>query len=153
MFMQRRLDPFAAAPTEMKHWLDLSLALKGVEPSLAKLVLVRASQINGCANCLYMHTKEARDEGETEARLYALNSWRESAFFSDRERAALAWTDTLTEVAVKRAPDNVYAEFAAYFTPEEQVQLTLTINVINGWNRIAVGFGLTPPAEAGRAAA
>ena len=81
-------------------------------------------------------------KGRPEARLYALNCWQDSAFFSDRERAALAWTEALTEVAVKRAPDNIYAEFAAHFTPEEQVQLTLTINVINGWNRIAIGLAL-----------
>ena len=151
--MQPRLNPHAAAPAAMQRWLDYSLSLRGaIEPSLANLVLVRASQINGCANCLYMHTQEARQAGESEARLYVLSAWRESPLFTDREQAALAWTEALTEVATRRAPDAVHADLAARFTLEEQVHLTLLINVINGWNRIAVGFGLVHPVEA-RAAA
>jgi AhpD family alkylhydroperoxidase len=141
--MTARLDPFAAAPAQMKLWLDMSLGIApSVEHSLLELVKIRASQINGCANCLRMHTADARNSGETEQRLYLLNAWREAPCYTPRERAALAWTEVLTQVATARAPDEVYQEFAFEFTPEEQVQITLMINAINGWNRIAVGFNL-----------
>jgi AhpD family alkylhydroperoxidase len=151
--MHPRLDPFAAAPADMKAWLDLSLGLKGLEPSLQELVKIRASQINGCANCLHMHTRDARKQGETEERIYLLNAWRESPLYTERERAALAWTETLTLVAEKRAPDEAYGDLAAQFTAEEQVQLSLLINVINGWNRIAVGFGMVHATQSARSAA
>ncbi len=151
--MTPRLEPFAAAPVAMKAWLDFTLGLKALEPSLRELVKIRASQINGCGNCLHMHARDARQMGETEMRIYLLNAWRESPLYSDRERAALAWTETLTLVSTERAPDNVYADLKAHFTDEEQVQLTLLINAINGWNRIAVGFGMVHPVEAAAAAA
>jgi AhpD family alkylhydroperoxidase len=138
------LNPFAAAGHDMGAWLSYSqkaVASLGLEPSLLHLVKVRASQLNGCANCLNMHTQEARADGETEQRLYLLSAWQEAPVYSDRERAALAWTDALTLVATQGAPDDtLHAELAAQFTEEEQVQLTLAINIINGWNRIAVGF-------------
>ena len=141
--MTARLDPFAAAPVQMKAWLDMSQTIApDLEHSLLELVKIRASQINGCANCLNMHTRDARAAGETEQRLYVLSAWREAPFFSDRERAALAWTEALTSVATERAPAHVYEPLAAHFSKAEQVQLTLMINVINGWNRIAVGFDL-----------
>lgn len=141
--MTQRLDPFAAAPTQMKVWLDMSLKIApAIEHSLLELVKIRASQINGCANCLNMHTADARKAGETEQRIYLLSAWHEAPVFSARERAALAWTDALTLVSTARAPKEVYDALAAEFTPEEQVQLTLMINVINGWNRVAVGFDL-----------
>jgi AhpD family alkylhydroperoxidase len=141
--MTARLDPFAAAPAQMKLWLDMSLRIApSVEHSLLELVKIRASQINGCANCLRMHTADARNAGETEQRLYLLSAWPEAPCYTPRERAALAWTEVLTQVATARAPDAVYQEFAFEFTPEEQVQITLMINAINGWNRIAVGFNL-----------
>lgn len=151
--MTPRLEPFAAAPVAMKAWLDFTLGLKALEPSLRELVKIRASQINGCGNCLHMHARDARQMGETEMRIYLLNAWRESPLYSDRERAALAWTETLTLVSTERAADNVYADLKAHFTDEEQVQLTLLINAINGWNRIAVGFGMVHPVEAAAAAA
>ena len=141
--MTQRLDPFAAAPVQMKAWLDMSLKIApAIEHSLLELVKIRASQINGCANCLNMHTADARKAGETEQRIYLLSAWHEAPVYSARERAALAWTDALTLVSTARAPKEVYDALAAEFTPEEQVQLTLMINVINGWNRIAVGFDL-----------
>jgi AhpD family alkylhydroperoxidase len=141
--MTQRLDPFAAAPASMKAWLDMSQKIApAIEHSLLELVKIRASQINGCANCLNMHTADARKAGETEQRLYLLSAWHDAPVFSARERAALAWTDALTLVSTARAPQELYDGFAAEFTPEEQVQLTLMINVINGWNRIAVGFDL-----------
>jgi AhpD family alkylhydroperoxidase len=141
--MTQRLDPFAAAPAQMKAWLDMSLKIApSIEQSLLELVKIRASQINGCANCLKMHTAEARKAGESEERIYLLNAWREAPSYTARERAALAWTEALTLVSTERAHDDVYAEFAFEFSEEEQVQLTLMINTINGWNRLAVGFNL-----------
>ncbi|MDP5277910.1 carboxymuconolactone decarboxylase family protein [Sphingomonas sp. DG1-23] len=141
--MTQRLDPFAAAPAQMQTWLDMSLKIApAIEPGLLELVKIRASQINGCANCLNMHTADARKAGETEQRIYLLSAWHEAPLFSARERAALAWTDALTLISTARAPQELYDAFAAEFTPEEQVQLTLMINAINGWNRIAVGFDL-----------
>lgn len=141
--MTARLDPFAAAPAQMQAWLDMSLKIApAIEHSLLELVKIRASQINGCANCLNMHTADARKAGETEQRIYLLSAWHEAPVYSARERAALAWTDALTLVFSERAPQAAYDALAAEFTPEEQVQLTLMINVINGWNRLAVGFDL-----------
>ena len=152
--MTPRLNPFAAAPAPMKAWLDFSTSLKGVEPLLAHLVKIRASQINGCANCINMHTREARALGESEERIYLLDAWRESPFYSPHERAALAWTEALTRLPDAGAPEEVYAALKDHFDEEEQVALTLLIVTINGWNRIAVGFGLfNPTASATRQAA
>ena len=139
-----RMDPWAAAPAPLKAFVDYALAAKadGLEASLQHLVEVRASQINGCANCVNMHTVFAREHGETEQRLYLLSAWREAPCYTDRERAALDWTDHLTLVADKRAPDAVYAALDAQFSKEEQVKLTMMIVNINGWNRLAIGFGL-----------
>jgi AhpD family alkylhydroperoxidase len=154
--MTARLDPFAAAPQPMKTWLAASLSLTGgLEPSLAELVKIRASQINGCANCLNMHTAEAREKGETEQRIYLLSAWREAPCYSDRERAALGWTEAMTRISEGHAHASAYEALKAHFTEEEQVKLTLAIVVINGWNRIAVGFGVfvDPSAAKARAAA
>jgi len=146
---------FAAAPAEMQAWMAYGKALlakAGLEPGLMELVKIRASQINGCAVCLHMHTAEARSKGETEERLYLLDAWRDSPLYSERERAALAWTEALTLVAETRAPDDVYAALKEQFTEEEQVKLTLLIVAINGWNRIQVGFRGVHPAAARKAA-
>jgi AhpD family alkylhydroperoxidase len=115
-----------------------------LEPSLLELVRMRASQINGCAFCLDMHSKDARANGETEQRLYALNAWRETPFFTDRERAALAWTEAVTLISESHAPDDVYEEARQRFSEEELVNLTLAIATINGWNRLAIGFRQVP---------
>ncbi len=138
------LNPFETARAEMSAWLGYSQkAGAGLEASLAHLVKIRASQLNGCANCLNMHNQEARRDGETGQRLYVLAAWRDAPFFSDRERAALAWTEALTLVATKGPPDEATHEaLAAQFSEEEQVKLTMLINAINGWNRIAIGFRL-----------
>jgi len=143
-------DLFAAAPDLMKKWSAASLAVNAsLEPGLAHLVKIRASQINGCANCINMHTAEARAEGETEQRLYLLSAWREAPVYSERERAALAWTDALTRLSEGHGHETAREALTQHFTKEEQVKLTLMINIINGWNRIAVGFGLfVDPAEA-----
>jgi AhpD family alkylhydroperoxidase len=117
-----------------------------------ELVRIRASQINGCAMCLHMHTADARKQGETEERLYLLDAWRESPLYTPRERAALAWTEALTLVAETRAPDEVYEELRAHFTEQEQVNLTLLIVAINGWNRLNVGFRTVHPVAESQAA-
>lgn len=111
-----------------------------LEPALLELVRLRASQINGCAYCIDMHSKDARAHGENEQRLYALNAWRETPFYTDRERAALAWTEALTLISEDHAPDPVYAEVREHFNEEELVDLSLAIVAINGWNRLAIGF-------------
>ena len=152
--MTAKIDLFAAAPTLMKSWMGTSLAVSGsLEPSLIALVEVRASQINGCANCLNMHTAHAREEGETEQRLYLLSAWKEAPCYTDRERAALGWTDTLTCLSEGHVLEQARAALTDHFTEEEQVKLTLMINVINGWNRLAVGFGLWVDPAAAKAMA
>lgn len=139
--MTAKLDLFAAAPSLMKDWHRTSLAISSsLEPSLSELVKIRASQINGCANCINMHTVYARENGETEQRIYLLPAWREAPCYTDRERAALGWTEALTRLCEGHTHDSAYEALQAHFTDEEQVKLTLMINVINGWNRIAVGF-------------
>ena len=142
-----RLNPPNASPDAYKAMLAVSAYTEqcGLEHSLLELVKTRASQINGCAYCLHMHTQDARKMGETELRLHLLAAWRESTLYTPRERAALAWTEALTLLPQSAAPDADYAELAAHFTPKEQVDLTLAIGVINSWNRIAVGFRLQHP--------
>ncbi|WP_027797152.1 carboxymuconolactone decarboxylase family protein [Paraburkholderia acidipaludis] len=141
--MTARLDPFAVAPAPMKSWMSTSLAVAGsLDPTLVSLVEIRASQINGCANCLNMHTVDARARGETEQRLYLLSAWREAPCYTDRERAALGWTEALTRLSEDQTLEDARTALSDHFTEEEQVKLTLMINVINGWNRLAVGFGL-----------
>ncbi|HWR36816.1 MAG TPA: carboxymuconolactone decarboxylase family protein [Clostridia bacterium] len=112
----------------------------GLETSLLELVKMRASQINGCAYCLDMHSKDARAAGETEQRLYLLSAWREAPFYSDRERAALAWTEAVTLVNETHAPDEIYELAREQFSEEELVNLTMAIIAINGWNRLEIGF-------------
>ena len=145
---------FAAAPDVMKKWASTSLAVaSSLEPALIRLVEIRSSQINGCANCINMHTQEARAQGETEQRIYLLSAWREAPCYSDRERAALGWTEALTRLSEGHALESAREALKAQFSKEEQVKLSLMINVINGWNRIAVGFGMfIEPADAKSAA-
>ena len=152
--MTPRLNPFAAAPGAMQDWLEWgkNLVAKGLEPSLMELVKIRASQINGCAFCLHMHTMDARKGGETEERLYLLDAWRESPLYSARERAALTWTEALTRLSETGAPDDAYEALKREFTEEEQVKLSLLIVAINGWNRIQVGFRAVHPVEKRKAA-
>ena len=111
-----------------------------LERPLLELIKIRASQINGCAYCLDMHTKDARRAGETEQRIYALNAWRETPFFSERERAALEWTEAVTRVADTHVPDEIHQRVAALFDEAELVALTFAVVVINSWNRLAVSF-------------
>lgn len=124
----------------------------GLELSLIELVKIRASQLNGCAVCLDMHSREAMHAGETHERIIMLDAWRESMLFNDRERAALGWTEALTKLSETGAPDDVYEAVKTNFTEEEQVNLTLMIGVINTFNKIGVGFRVPPLAEQRKAA-
>lgn len=124
--------------------LERAVNQSGLEASLRELVKLRASQMNGCAYCIDMHTKDARAAGESEQRLYALNAWRETPFYTDRERAALEWTETITNIADGHAPDDVFFRVRQYFNEGELVTLTLAIVAINGWNRLAIGFRAVP---------
>ncbi len=146
---------FAAAPGLMKKWTATSVDVaSSLDPTLVALVEIRASQINGCANCINMHAQDARAKGETDQRIYLLSAWREAPCYTERERAALGWTEALTKLCEGHALDSAREALQAQFTDPEQVKLTLMINVINGWNRIAVGFRqFVDPAEAKAAAA
>ncbi len=141
--MQPRLDPANIAPGAYRAMLALEAYVhnhSGLDESLLNLIKTRASQINGCAYCIDMHTKDARALGETEQRLYGLNAWREAPYYTDRERAALGWTEALTLVAEDHVPDDVYEEAKKHFSDEELVNLSLAVVAINGWNRLAIAF-------------
>jgi AhpD family alkylhydroperoxidase len=150
--MQTRLDYQAAFPEGVQAMLHLEAAIRrsGLEAPLMELVKFRASQMNGCAFCLDMHSKDARAHGETEQRLYGLSAWREAPFYTDRERAALAWTEAITNIQQGHAADKVYAEVRQQFNEQELAKLTFAITQINSWNRIAIAFrpevgGYQPP--------
>ncbi len=145
--MTPRFDYNKAAPDAIKAMLALShySHQSGLDPALTELVKIRASQLNGCAYCLELHTREARAMGETEPRLHLLAAWRESPLYTERERAALAWTEAITLVATSHAPDDVYAAARAQFSESELVNLTLAIGVINTWNRLAIAFRAVHP--------
>ena len=144
--MEPRLNYSKAAPAGYRAMSQLNRYVEdcGLEPLLLELVKMRASQLNGCAYCIDMHSKDARALGESEQRLYALNAWRETDFYSERERAALLWTEELTLLSETHVSDALYEEVHQHFTDEEMVNLTLAIVVINGWNRLAVGFRSQP---------
>lgn len=144
--MKPRLKSHEVAKGAMEAMLGLEkyIAQTGLEPGLLHMIKVRASQMNGCAYCLDMHWKDARAIGETEQRLYMLDAWRESPFYSDRERAAFAWTEALTLVTEGHVPDDVYDEARKSFSEAELVNLTLAVVAINGWNRISIAFRNTP---------
>jgi AhpD family alkylhydroperoxidase len=147
--MKARLNAYTAAPETMKAVAAIEpiIAASGLESSLIELVKTRASQINGCAYCIHMHTKDARAHGETEERLYLLDAWRESPLYSERERAALAWTEALTLISETHAPDDVYEELRKHFNEAETANLTTLIGVINTWNRIAIGLRYQHPVK------
>ncbi|MFA6112789.1 MAG: carboxymuconolactone decarboxylase family protein [Sphingomonas sp.] len=148
--MTTRLNPFIRPDSPINLLVDFGTKASqlGLETSLMELVKTRASQINGCAVCLDLHTRVARKHGETEQRLYMLDAWRETPLYTDRERAALAWTEALTRLTDGHASDENYEMLIAEFTPEEQAALTLLIVAINGFNRIGVGFRAGPMTEA-----
>ena len=144
--MEQRLDFYKASPEGIKALaaFDAAVSKLGIEPSLLELVRLRASQINGCAYCVDVHTRDARKRGETERRLYAVSVWRETPFFSPRERAALAWTEAITQISITHAPDDVAKELSTLFTEREMVDLTLAIATVNSWNRLSIGFRKMP---------
>lgn len=144
--MEPRLNPYKSSPKGYQAMANLEQFVDscGLERPLLELVKMRASQINGCAYCLDMHSKDARALGETEQRLYLLNAWRESPQYTDRERAALEWTEALTLVSESAVEDDVYERVKPHFTPEELTNLTLAIVAINGWNRLSIAFRATP---------
>lgn len=145
--MNPRLNSHQVAPELLKPLLDLSMKVEssGLEHSLLELIKIRASQLNGCAFCIHMHTRDARAHGETEERIYLLSAWHESPLYTERERAALGWTEALTLVSQTHAPDADYEALRAHFSEKEMVNLTLAIGVINTWNRLAVGFRAIHP--------
>ncbi len=144
--MEQRLDFYKANPHAIKALLSLEerVGKSGLEKPLAELVRLRASQINGCAFCVDMHTADARKGGETERRLATVVTWRETPFFTDRERAALEWTEALTLVSHEHVPDAVWEAVKPHFSEAELVDLTLLISAINAWNRFAIGFRKMP---------
>jgi AhpD family alkylhydroperoxidase len=148
--MKARLNAYTAAPETMKAMAAIEpiIAATGLEPSLIELVKIRASQINGCAYCIHMHTKDARAHGETEERIYLLDAWRESPLYTERERAALAWTEALTLISVTHAPDADYEELRRHFNETATANLTTLIGVINAWNRLAIGLRYQHPVKA-----
>ena len=150
MSHEQRLDFRTASPKAYAAagGLEAYIQSSGLERALIELVKMRASQINGCAFCLDMHSKDARRTGETEQRLYVLPAWRESPLYSTREQAALAWTECLTRVATDGAPDEAYAAMQAEFSPKEIVDLTMLIGLINLWNRLAIGLRAQHPVAA-----
>jgi AhpD family alkylhydroperoxidase len=144
--MKARMDYRKASPDGARAMGELHAFLHkcGLERSLLELVKLRASQINGCAHCIDMHTKELRADGESEQRLYLLNAWREAPMYSDRERAALAWTEALTLVTHGHVPDDVYEQARAEFNERELANLTLAVVAINAANRINIAFRTVP---------
>jgi AhpD family alkylhydroperoxidase len=144
--VQLRLDISKLAPgVRTAMWgLEKYVRESGLEAPLLELVRLRASQINGCAYCIDMHTKDARAGGESEQRLYTLSVWRETPFFTDREHAALEWAEAVTEVASSHVPDDVYERARKQFTEVELGNLTMAIVAINGWNRLAIAFRQVP---------
>ena len=144
--MEARFSYVKAAPGAFKSMLALSQYIRecGLEQSLLTLIDLRASQINGCAYCLDMHWKDARASGENEQRLYSLDAWRESPFYTDRERAALAWTEAVSLITHGHVPDEVYEEVRPHFSEKELSDLTLAIVTINGWNRLNISARTVP---------
>ena len=148
--MKPRMNFFQAAPDTIKALsaLETQIQASGLEQSLIELVKTLASQINGCAFCINMHTQDARKHGETEQRLYLLNAWREAPLYSERERAALAWTEAVTLISETHASDEVYEQVCGEFSETETVNLTMLIATINAWNRLAIAFRSVPPVRA-----
>jgi len=143
--MQPRIDPKVAPGVyQAMRGLETYLHQSGLEPSLLLLIKLRASQINGCAYCIDMHWKDARANGESEQRLYGLDAWQESPYYTDRERAALAWTEAVTRVAETHVPDDVYEEVRPHFSEKELADLTLAVAAINAWNRLAIATRAEP---------
>jgi len=152
--VQRRLNPFAVVPDGLAALVNVENYLKGcgLDQKLVLLVHMRASQINGCAYCLHMHSEEARKIGETDMRLHLLDAWHESNLYSEREQAALAWTEALTDIKATHAPDAVYEQARKQFSEKELANLSIAIAMINAWNRLCIGTRAVHPADLAKAA-
>ncbi|MEI5677913.1 MULTISPECIES: carboxymuconolactone decarboxylase family protein [unclassified Mesorhizobium] len=152
--MKPRLEFFKADPELLKavQTLNAKVDQCGLEKSLLHLIKLRASQINGCSYCVDMHTREARADGESEQRVYLVSAWRESPLYSDRERAAFEWTETLTRLADKPVTDSLYTEMLEHFSEQELVKLSVAVGMINVWNRLCVPFHAIHPVERAKAA-
>lgn len=144
--MEPRINLLKEAPSVFQALLDFSNSLtkSGLDKSLVDLISLRASQINGCAYCIDMHWKDLRAAGESEQRLYGLDAWEESPYYTDRERAALAWTEAVTNVREGHVPDEVYEQVRRSFSEKELAELTLAVVAINGWNRLNIGLRTVP---------
>jgi AhpD family alkylhydroperoxidase len=153
--MQQRLDVMKISPAAYKALAGVQAYVdqSGLERSLLDLVKIRASQINGCAFCLVMHTNDARKHGETDERMYLLDAWHEAPVFTARERAALAWVEAVTLIADSHVPDDVYEEAREQFSEKELVDLTAAVVAINAWNRVSIAFRLMPQLQAAKIAA
>ena len=153
--MQQRIDFTKVSPAAYKAAAALQTYVdqSGLEPKLRELIKIRASQVNGCAHCLAMHTRDARKLGETDERMHLLNAWREAPLYSAREQAALAWTEALTLIAHDHVPDEVFEQARKQFSEKEIVDLTLAVAAINTWNRIAISMRAPPQVESAKAAA
>ena len=153
--MQQRIDVTKASPAAYKAVAALQTYVdqSGLDAKLRELIKIRASQLNGCAYCLVMHTRDARKHGESDDRMHLLNAWHEAPVFTDKERAALAWTDALTLVSETHVPDAVYQEVKRHFSEKEIVDLTAAVVAINTWNRIAIAFRTPPQVSVAKAAA
>jgi AhpD family alkylhydroperoxidase len=140
--MEERLGYFKVAPEgiEILRQLEVYTRKAGLEPDLLELVKLRASQINGCAYCIDMHTKDARSRGESEQRLYGVSAWREAPYYNERERAALAWAESVTAISADQVPDEIYDLAKKHFSDRQLVDLTLAVIAINAWNRLAISF-------------
>ena len=152
--MKQRLTPYTVAPDGVAALVAVENYLKtcGLDHKLLTLVKTRVSQINGCAYCLHMHTEEARKLGETPTRLYLLDAWHESNLYSDRERAALAWAESLTNISATHAPDEVYEQARRQFNEKALADLSIAIAMINAWNRLSIGVRAAHPSDMARAA-
>jgi AhpD family alkylhydroperoxidase len=152
--MAQRFNGFAVAPDGIAALRGVEKYLQGcgLDHKLIVLVQTRVSQINGCAYCLHMHSEEARAFGERDERMLLLDAWHESALYTERERAALAWTEALTRIAETHAPDPIYAEVRKHFSDDELVDLSIAIGMINAWNRLSIGFRAQHPADLRQAA-
>ena len=152
--MKPRLNPFTVAKDGVTALTNVEAYLQksGLDHKLLVLVKIRASQINGCAYCLHMHTREAHELGESDTRLFLLDAWYESNLFSPRERAALAWTESLTNIATTHAPDAVFEEARKQFSEKELADLSIAIAMINAWNRLAIGARAVHPGDIAKAA-
>ena len=149
-----RLDPLTVAPDGVAALVGVEKYLQGcgLDHKLIALVKTRVSQINGCAYCLHMHTQEARKLGESDTRLYLLNAWHESNLYTARERAALAWAESLTNIAATHAPDHVYDEARRQFSEKELADLSIAVAMINAWNRLSIGTRSVHPGDLAKAA-